>query len=97
MKGFIASVTGRERLAAIIWLVVSAVVGNTIYDLMITRAVKDYMFRVALFEAGRGPRPPLRLLMEQSVYDATWVGLLFGSIVALAGFATIRLLAPHRS
>lgn len=79
------------------WIVVPIVIGNTIYDLLLTRAIKDYMFRVALHDAGHGPMVSLRDVMARTVYDATWISLLFASIVALAGFTTIRMLAGRRA
>ena len=90
--------TRAQRIAVAIWLVVPIVVGNAIYDLLLTRGVQEYLFRVALHEAGRGPLVSMGDVMGRVVYDATWVGLLFGCLVALAGFATIRLLsgAPPR-
>lgn len=72
------------------------VIGNTVYDLLVTRGIKEFKYRVALHDAGLGPPASLPDLMAVTVFDATWIGLLFGSIVALAGFATIRLLLPHR-
>jgi hypothetical protein len=96
LKGFIGSVSRRERIAAALWVVMSVVVGNTVYDLMVRRAVTEYLFRVALYQAGRGPLTPLREVMDAYVYDAAWVGLLFGSAVALAGFGTILMLRPPR-
>jgi hypothetical protein len=94
------ALTRRERVAVALWIVVSIVVGNTIYDLIMTRAIKEYMFRVALYQAGRGPLTSMPEVMDRNVYYATWISLLFASAVALAGFATIRLLrrpAPDAS
>jgi hypothetical protein len=88
----IRSLSRRERIAAAIWVVVSIVVGNTVYDLMLTRAIKEYMFRIALHQAGRGPLVSMRDVMDRNIYEATWVALLFASVVALAGFGTIKML-----
>lgn len=82
--------TRRERFAAGLWLLVALVVWNLIYDLMITRAVQEFMFRAALHEAGRGPHTTMASVLDRSVYDAVWVSTLFASLVALAGFVTIR-------
>jgi hypothetical protein len=84
--------TGRERVAVAIWLVVPIVIWNVIYDLLLTRGVNDYLFRAALHEAGRGPATSMAEVMDRTVYDAVWVSTLFASIVALAGFFTIRYL-----
>ena len=87
--------TGRERLAAGIWIVVPVIVWNLVYDLLLTRGVKEFMLRAALHEAGRGPVTTMAEVMDRYVYDAIWISTLFASIVALAGFYTIRLF-QHR-
>jgi hypothetical protein len=87
-----SGLTRAERIAVAIWIVVPVVVGNTVYDLLLTRGLKEFKFRVAQHDAGQGPEASLADLMAVTVYDATWIGLLFGSIVMLAGLATIRLL-----
>lgn len=84
--------TRPERRAVALWIVMSLVIGNTVYDLLVTRAVKEYMFRVALHQAGRGPLVSMADIVGPLTYDAVWIGLLFGSTVALAGFWTIRML-----
>jgi hypothetical protein len=84
--------TRAERIAVAIWIVVPVIVGNTVYDLLLTRGLKEFKFRVAQHDAGQGPEASLAALMAVTAYDATWIALLFGSLVMLAGFATIRLL-----
>jgi hypothetical protein len=84
--------TRREQLAVAIWIVVPVIIGNTIYDLLLTRGLKEFKFRVAQHDAGQGPEASLSALMAVTAYDATWIALLFGSLVMLAGFSTIRLL-----
>jgi hypothetical protein len=85
-----SGLTHRERLAAGLWIVVTVVVWNLIYDLIITRAVQEFMFRAALHEAGRGPLTTMAEVLDPGVYHAIWVSTLFASLVALAGFFTIR-------
>ena len=82
--------TRRERFAAGLWIVVAIVIWNLVYDLMVTRAVQEFMFRAALHEAGRGPQTTMADVLDRNVYDAIWVSTLFASLVALAGFFTIR-------
>jgi hypothetical protein len=84
--------TRAERTAIVIWIVVPVSVGNTVYDLLVTRGLKEFKFRVAQHDAGQGPEASLADIMAVTVFDATWIGLLFGSIVLLAGCVTIRLL-----
>jgi hypothetical protein len=84
--------TRPERIAIAIWIVVPVIIGNTVYDLLLTRGLKEFKFRVAQHDAGQGPEASLDSLMAVTVFDATWIGLLFASIVMLAGLVTIRLL-----
>jgi hypothetical protein len=79
-----------------IWIVVSIVTWNLIYDLLVTRAVQEFMFRVALHEAGRGPLTTMAQVLDPQVYDAIWISTLFASLVALAGFFTIRYIGQPR-
>jgi hypothetical protein len=82
-----------RALAVAIWIVVPVIVGGTrCTTCCVTRGIKEFKFRVAQHDAGLGPEASLPDLMAVTVFDATWIGLLFASIVALAGFVTIRLL-----
>jgi hypothetical protein len=86
----------RRRVAAACWLVVAAIVWNTVYDLLMTRAVKEHLLRVAMHEAGRGPLIPLSQVMDYSIYDAVWKATLAASLILLAGLLTIRYVAPSK-
>jgi hypothetical protein len=65
--------TRREQLAVAIWIVVPVIIGNTIYDLLLTRGLKEFKFRVAQHDAGQGPEASLSALMAVTAYDATWI------------------------
>lgn len=80
-----------ERIAVALWLAIAVVVWNGIYDVLLTRGVKEYLLRSALHEAGRGPRIPMSQIMDVTVQDAVWVSTLWASILLLAGLVTIRL------
>ena len=80
----------RSRIAAVAWLAIAAVVWNVIYDLLMTRAVKEHLMRAAMHEAGRGPFVPLSQVMSVSVYDAVWKSTLVAGLVLLAALLTIR-------
>lgn len=82
----------RERMAAGLWIVLALVGGNGIYDVLVSRGVKEYLFRHALSEAGRGPVVSMDALMRATVFDAACVGLFWGSAILLAGMITIRLM-----
>ena len=89
--------TRPERIAVWIWVGLALFVGNAVYDLLLTRGIKEYLLRHALHDAGRGPAVPLVDLMNAIVLDATWIGLLFGSVVLLAGMLTVKLFKTPRS
>jgi hypothetical protein len=85
----------RERIAVAIWLVVALVVWNGVYDLLMTRGIKDYLLRQALHQAGRGPEVSMTALIDLAIGEATWVSTLWASVILLAGLVTIRLLSKH--
>lgn len=80
-----------QRIAVALWLVLAVGLWNAIFEMMVIRGVKEYLFRAALFDAGRGPLTPIRLVMDPAIFDATWVATLWTSIVVLAGLMTIRM------
>jgi len=81
-----------QRLAVGLWLVLAVALWNGIFEMMVVRGVKEYLFRAALFDAGRGPLTPIAEVMDPAIYHATWVATLWASIVLLAGLVTIRML-----
>jgi hypothetical protein len=86
----------RERIAAALWIALAIVIGNGIYDVLITRGIKEYLFRRALAESGVAPPVPLGALMSVTARDAAFVGLTWAGAILLVGFITIRLLRPSR-
>lgn len=86
-----------ERIGVAIWVVLAVVVWNGIYDVLLTRGVKEYLFRWALHEAGRGPVVPMSRIMEVTVRDAVWVSTLWAGIILLAGLVTIRVMSRAES
>ena len=86
--------TPRERLALALWVLLAIFVGNGIYDVLVARGIKEFLFRHALSEAGAGPVVPLVPLMHTTVVRATGVGILWAGLVLLVGFVTIRLVRP---
>jgi hypothetical protein len=82
----------REQFATGLWLVVALVVWNGLYDLLLTRGVKEVLFRAALYEAGRGPEYSMAQIMEVTVRDAVWVCTLWASVILLAGMWTVRMM-----
>jgi hypothetical protein len=86
----------RARIAALAWLAIAAVVGNGMYDLLMTRAAKEVLYRAAAHEAGRGPFIPAWAIMSESVYDAAWKSTLTAALILLAGLLTIRFVGRTR-
>jgi hypothetical protein len=86
----------RERIAAALWIALAVFVGNGIYDVLITRGIKEYLFRRALAESGAAAPVPLGPLMAVTARDAALVGLAWAAAILLVGFVTIRLLRPSR-
>jgi hypothetical protein len=83
--------TSRRRLAVMLWIAVTMLLWNGIYDMIMVRGVKEYLFRAALHAAGRGPETPIAQVMDVAVYEAVWIATLWASVVLLAGMFTIRL------
>jgi hypothetical protein len=86
--------TSRERLALGLWVLLAVFVGNGIYDVLVARGIKEFLFRHALSEAGLGPAVPLAALMQTTVRRAAAVGVLWAGLVLLVGAATVRLVRP---
>jgi hypothetical protein len=71
-----------ERVAVAVWVLLAVVAWNGIYDVLITRGVKEYLLRHAMHEAGRGP--------DATVSEAIWIATLWASVILLAGLWTVR-------
>src|SRR5215210_6235916 len=82
------------RVALALWIVLGVCLWNAIFEMLVVRGVKEYLFRAALSDAGRGPRIPIAAVMDPAIYNATWVATLWTSIVLLAALVTIRVLQP---
>ena len=81
-----------RRLAIVLWIIVTVVVWNGVYDLRMSLAIRDYLLQQALHEAGRGPAVAMQDGMQHAVRDAVRVASILASIVAAAAFWTIRAL-----
>ena len=80
----------RQRIAVAVWIVLAVALWNGIFEMMVVRGVKEYLFRAAQHEAGRRPFTPIADVMDPAIFHATWVATLWTSIVLLAAFVTIR-------
>ena len=82
--------TRGQRTALALWIVLAIALWNGILALMVVRGVKEYLFRAALYDAGRRPFTPIADVMDPAIYHASWVATLWTSIVLLAALLTIR-------
>lgn len=83
-----------ERIAVAFWIVLAVVVWNGVYDLLLTRGIKDYLLRNALHQAGRGPEVSLTALLDLTVSEAFWISTLWASVILLAGLWTVHMFRP---
>ena len=82
----------RERNLAVMWLVIAILLWNGVYDMTLGEGIKEYLFRSALHDAGRGPRVAIASVLDPFIFDALWVSTFWASLVMLAGLITIRAL-----
>ena len=82
-----------QRIAVALWLIVGLVVWNGVYDLIVGQGIKEYLFRTALYHAGRGPQSSIASVMDPFVFYAVWVSTIWASSIMLAGLFTIRMLS----
>ena len=80
----------RQRIAVAAWIILAVALWNGIFEMMVVRGVKEYLFRAAQHEAGRRPFTPIADVMDPAIFHATWVATLWTSIVLLAALLTIR-------
>jgi hypothetical protein len=80
-----------QRIAVAIWIVLGIALWNGVFEMMVVRGVKEYLFRAALYDAGRGPMMSIPQVMDPAVYNATWVATLWTSIIVLAAMLTVKL------
>lgn len=82
----------RERVLVGVWVVLAVVLWNGVYDMTLGEGIKEYLFRSALHEAGRGPRMSIATVLDGTIYKAIWISTFWASLVLLAGLVTIRAL-----
>lgn len=85
------SAVGIRHWALLLWLGVAVVVWNGAFDLLVTRGVKEYLYREAEAELGRGPRVTMREIMDQTIHDAAITASLWALFVGGAGYTSFRL------
>jgi hypothetical protein len=81
-----------QKIAAALWIVLGIVVWNGVYDLVVGQGIKEYLFRQALYQAGRGPAISVASVMDPFVSWGAYVATVWASIITLAGLLTIKYL-----
>ncbi len=82
----------REKIAITLWLALGIGVWNAMYDQILEKGIKEYLFRSTLHEAGRAPQVAIGTVLEPFLFDAVWVSTFWAGLVTLAGLLTIRVL-----
>ena len=80
-----------ERALVGLWVVLGVALWNGVYDMTLGEGIKEYLFRSALHEAGRGPQLSIATVLDPFIFDAVWVSTFWASVVLLAGLVTIRV------
>ena len=86
----------RESLAVAAWLIVGVLLWNGIYDMVLGQGLREYLFRSALHDAGRGPAMSIRSVVDPYIVDAVWIATFWSALVVLAGMLTIKALRGGR-
>jgi hypothetical protein len=87
----VRSLARRQLVAVAVWVVLAAALWNAIFEMMVIRGVKEYLFRAALHDAGRRPFTSIADVMDPAIFNATWVATLWTSVILLAAAVTIRM------
>lgn len=82
----------REHVLVGLWVVLAVALWNGVYDMVLTEGIKEYLFRSALHEAGRGPDVSIATVLDGTIFKAVWVSTFWASVVMLAGMITMRAL-----
>ena len=81
----------RETIAVGVWLLLAIGLWNAMYDQILEKGIKEYLFRSTLHDAGRAPRVAIGTVLEPFLFDAVWVSTFWAALVMLAGLFTIRM------
>ena len=81
----------RETVAVSLWVVLAIGLWNAMYDQILEKGIKEYLFRSTLHDAGRAPRVAISTVLEPFLFDAVWVSTFWAGVILLAGLLTIRM------
>ena len=85
----------REAVAVAAWLLLGVALWNGVYDMIVGQGLREYLFRSALYDAGRAPLVSISTVVDPYIFDAVWISTFWASLVVLAGLLTIKLLGPR--
>lgn len=81
-----------EKIAVALWVALGIGLWNAMYDQILEKGIKEYLFRSTLHGAGRAPQVGIASVLEPFLFDAVWVSTFWAGLVMLAGLLTIRML-----
>lgn len=79
----------RTRWLVAFWVGIAAVVWLGMFDVLMSRGVKEYLYREAEHELGRGPAVTMPEIMGQSISGAVVDCSLWAIFIGAAGLATV--------
>jgi hypothetical protein len=80
-----------RRVLLLVWIGIGFVVWNGFFDLFMTRGVKEYLYRQAEHELGRGEPVTMREIMDETRADAAVKASIWAALVTGAGLLTVIL------
>ena len=80
-----------QKRLLILWLAVTFVLWNGIYDMRMHDVVRGYLVETALAQAGLGRGVDMRAVMHRGLVDAIAFSTAWACGVLLAGLVTVRL------
>jgi hypothetical protein len=81
------------RRLVVLWVVLGVVLWNGVFDLIQSRGMREYLFRQAAYDAGRGRPVTIREIMDQANAEAVLIASIWTLVVAGAGIGTVWLLS----
>jgi hypothetical protein len=85
----------RTRWLVVFWVGVAAVVWLGMFDVLVSRGVKEYLYREADHELGRGPAVTMPEIMSETISGAVIDSSLWAIVIGGAGLATIYWSRRH--
>jgi hypothetical protein len=80
-----------RRLAAVLWVLLGIALWNGVFDLYITRGVREYLQLKAEYELHRGPEPSITEVMSRSRRDGVRAASVWAGVVTIAGLGTLMI------